>query len=177
MEEQTNNVEKQEEIYNVTDTSQNQTTNSNEQIIDNQIIDTSEKIGNIPLAIVFGLVASLIGASLWAVITISTKYQIGYMAIAIGFLVGYAVRFGGKGHHITFGVIGAVFSLFGCVLGNYLSLIGFTSTEIHMSFFQTFTTVSPSLVFQVMTEQFQFMDIVLYGIAVYEGFKFSFLSH
>ncbi len=176
MEGQTKNTENLVEQLTVESSIQEKDSlNSNEVIIDNQIIDTSEKVGNIPFALIFGFIASLIGASLWAVITVTTKYQIGYMAIAIGFLVGYAVKFSGRGNTITFGIIGAIFSLFGCVLGNYLSLIGFISADAHLSFFQTLSTISPSLVFKFMIEQFQFMDIVLYGIAVYEGFKFSFL--
>ena len=175
MEDQTNNLDNQnQEVTKVNEVSQETILNSNEQIIDNQIIST-EKVGNIPMALLFGLITSLIGASLWAVITVITKYQIGYMAIAIGFIVGYAVKFGGRGNQITFGVIGAVFSLLGCILGNYFSLIGFASAELHIGFFQTLTTISPSLVFKLMIDSFQGMDIILYGIAGYEGFKFSIL--
>ena len=44
-----------------------------------------------------GLVASVVGAAVWAVVTIATEYQIGFMAIGVGYLVGIAVRIGGKG--------------------------------------------------------------------------------
>jgi hypothetical protein len=177
MEDQTNNIDNQELVKEVTTPNQeNNSSNSNEIIIDNQIINTEEKLGNIPLAITFGLLASVIGAILWAVITVSTGYQIGYMAIAIGFLVGYTVKFAGRGNQITFGVIGAVLSLFGCFLGNYLSQIGFASSAIHMGFFDTLTLFKPSFVFESMKSQFALMDLVFYGIAGYEGFKFSVLN-
>src|SRR5690348_8928868 len=69
-------------------------------------------------AIVGGLSAALLSAVLWAVITVATKYQIGYMAVGVGLLVGFAVRLFGAGVDQYFGIIGAFFSLLGCLLGN-----------------------------------------------------------
>jgi hypothetical protein len=176
MEDQTNNTQNHEDQILESTNQENSTLKNNETIIDNQIIDTEEKIGNIPMALVFGLLASIVGAILWAVITVSTGYQIGYMAIAIGFIVGYTVKFAGRGNQITFGIIGAVLSLFGCLLGNYFSQIGFASSALHMGFFDTLTMIQPSLVLGAMKDEFAFMDIVFYGIAGYEGFKFSLLN-
>src|SRR5688572_28318618 len=69
---------------------------------------------SMPMALVSGFLASLIAAFIWALITYITHYQIGFMAIGVAFLVGYAVRYFGKGMTPAFGVVGAVFSLFGC---------------------------------------------------------------
>lgn len=55
----------------------------------------------------------------------ATKYQIGWMAIGVGFLVGFSVRRFGRGTAKTFGIIGAVSALPGCLLGNLLSACGF----------------------------------------------------
>lgn len=43
---------------------------------------------NLPLAITGGILVGLIGAGLWAMITVATGWQIGYMALAIGAGVG-----------------------------------------------------------------------------------------
>lgn len=127
------------------------------------------------LAIVAGLLASVVAAALWALITYATHYQIGFMAIGVGFLVGFAVKYFGNGMTPAFGVIGAVFSLFGCVLGNILATIiaaslsdGIPILTIVMAFVST-----PGLVVNILKETFSFMDLVFYGIAVYEGFRFS----
>lgn len=144
---------------------------NNDELIDTSDQDISKP--NFPLAIICAFLASIIGAILWAFITVSTGYQIGYMAIAIGFIVGYTVKFTGRGNHMALGVIGAVFSLLGCILGNYFSLIGFTSSELHIGFFDTLSMFNPGFILKAMFESFEFMDIVFYGIAVYEGFKFS----
>jgi hypothetical protein len=54
-----------------------------------------------------GAVAALVGAGVWALVTVLTGYQIGFMAIGVGFLVGLAVQFAGKGINKIFGVMGA----------------------------------------------------------------------
>src|SRR5690606_41520791 len=43
---------------------------------------------NMPLALLAGVAAAVIGAVLWAVITVATNLQIGYIAVGLRFLVG-----------------------------------------------------------------------------------------
>ena len=52
---------------------------------------------NFPAAVVAGFAGGTVGAIVWAVITVATDYQIGWMAVGVGFLVGFAVRAVGKG--------------------------------------------------------------------------------
>jgi hypothetical protein len=59
---------------------------------------------NLPLGILGAFGAAVIGAVLWATITVATEYQIGYMAIAVGFIVGFANRMLGKGVDQIFGI-------------------------------------------------------------------------
>jgi hypothetical protein len=177
MEEQTNNVENQVEVSeNTAITEENNSTHATQTPIEIHNFDDDEKLGNLPMAIVFGLLASIISAGLWATITVVTGYQIGYMAIAVGFLVGYTVKFAGRGNQLTFGIIGAVLSLFGCVLGNYFSMVGFSAQELGTGYFSTLLRIPPGLIFDAMTSNFSPMDLVFYGLAVYEGFKFSLLG-
>ncbi len=129
--------------------------------------------GNLPLAIAAGSVAALIGAVLWAVITVATGYQIGFMAVGVGFLVGFAVGKFGHGSTLPFQISGAVLALLGCVLGNFFTVIGFASSQSDMGVFQILGQVDPSAVLGVMSEAAQPMDLLFYGIAIYEGFKFS----
>src|SRR5882672_10328355 len=69
---------------------------------------------NLPMGFMAGLIAAAVGAGLWALVTILTGYQIGWMAVGVGFLVGWAVRAGGKGTHTVFGMMGAMLALGGC---------------------------------------------------------------
>ena len=73
------------------------------------------------LALIGGLAASVLGAILWAAVTVTAKFQIGFMAVGMGVLVGFTVRYLGQGGTAAFGVLGAAVSLFGCLLGNLFS--------------------------------------------------------
>ena len=121
-----------------------------------------------------GAAAALVGAGAWALVTVLTGYQIGFMAIGVGFLVGLAVQFAGKGINKMFGVMGAALALVGCLLGNYLTIVHFVGQAEGLGFFETLTRISPAAIPELMAITFSPMDLVFYGIAVYEGFKLSF---
>ncbi len=129
---------------------------------------------NLPFGLISAFIASIAGASVWAVITVSTEYQIGYMAVAVGFLVGYVLRYTGKGIDKIFGISGAILALFGCLLGNLLSIIGFVANSEGLGYFETMSLIDYAVVPEIMMETFSPMDLLFYGIAIYEGYKFSF---
>lgn len=128
---------------------------------------------NLPKGIVCAVIASLVGAAAWGLISVSTGFQIGYMAIGIGFLVGYAMR-QGKGIRPIFGIIGAVLALIGCVLGDYLSIIGFIAQQYDIAYSDVFFSMDFADIFPLLIENLASMTILFYGFAVYEGYKFSF---
>jgi uncharacterized membrane protein len=128
---------------------------------------------NLAIAVLAGVVAAVVGAIAWAAVTVTTEYQIGYMAIAVGFIVGFAVRLG-KGVDKVFGIIGAILALLGCVLGNVFSIIGFICKQQHMDLGTALSRLDYSKLPQVLSNTFSVMDLVFYGIAVYEGYRFSF---
>lgn len=131
---------------------------------------------NLPLGFVAGTVATLLGATLWAVITVVTKFQIGYMAVGVGFLVGYSIRTFGKGLSPIYGVMGASLALLGCLLGNMLSVCSAIADAANDSFFAVTLNVftNPELMAQAMMATFHPMDLLFYGIALYEGYHLSF---
>ena len=118
-----------------------------------------------------GLAAAIIGAIAWAIVTVSTNYQIGFMAVAVGALVGFARRIGNGGK--AFGILGAFLALFGCVLGNYFSIIAFASAERHIGFFTMLNEADPTKVADLMWDDFLSASVLFYAIAVYEGYRFS----
>ena len=118
-----------------------------------------------------GLVAAFVGAIAWAIVTISTKYQIGFMAVAVGALVGFALRIGNGGK--AFGILGAFLALFGCVLGNYFSIIAFAAAEKHVGFFTMLNHADPAKVLDFMWDDFLSASVLFYAIAIYEGYRFS----
>lgn len=125
-------------------------------------------------ALLTGLLVGIIGAILWSIITVVTEYQIGYMAIAIGAAVGISIRYMGKGVDQIFGITGAIIAILSCLLGNFLSMVGFAANIEGLGYMETLNLIDLSLILPIMIESFSPMDIFFYIIAAYEGYKFSF---
>ncbi len=128
---------------------------------------------SLPLALLAGGVAAAAGAALWAIVTVATGLKIGWMAVGIGFLVGYAVRVFGKGSDPMFQVLGAVLSLLGCLSGNLLMVCLFASRQESVPLLTILTHLNPSVVVDLMVASFRPMDLLFYAIAIYEGYRFS----
>ena len=131
---------------------------------------------NFLAAIGGGLISAIVGAVVWAAVTVVTKYQIGWMAVGLGVIVGLAVRKYGKGISPAYGCIGAVLSLIGCLLGNLLSYGGFVAQQQGLPLIQTELMLlsNPMAAVELLKATFEPMDVLFYAIAVYEGYRFSF---
>ena len=140
----------------------------------NQLICEIRSRQNLTLALVGGAIAAVIGASIWAAVTVAANVQIGWMAVGVGFLVGGAIRVLGKGIDKPFGYVGAILSLLGCVLGNLLSIYVILAKQEALSVFFVLTHVNISAIPELLSLTFHPMDLLFYAIAVYEGYRFSF---
>ena len=125
-----------------------------------------------PLAVVVGLAAALVGAVIWAAVTYSTETQIGWMAIGVGALVGFAMRLG-KGTDVSFKMVGAALALFGCLLGNVLAVYAFAAKELETTALEAIAGVDFGVVMDIMKESFSPIDLLFYGLAIYAGWQFS----
>ncbi len=126
------------------------------------------------LALAGGLASSVVAAMLWAVIAVVTGYAIGFMAIGVGFLVGISVRALGKGIDKSFGYIGAAFSLLGCVAGNLLMICALFAQQENVGFFEVLLQLTPVSAAKILYHTFDVMDVVFYGLALFQGYRFSF---
>ena len=115
-----------------------------------------------PLAIIAGIVVGVVCAFLWAGITLASGYQIGYMAIGVGAVVGFAIRKIGNGITQKFGIAGAVIALLACLLGNALIILGYVDGA------------AVGDLSSLMVETFDPIDILFYALAVGAGYRFSF---
>lgn len=129
---------------------------------------------NLPLALTGGILVGIVGAGLWAAITVATGWQIGYMALAIGAGVGISIRYLGQGIDLIFGISGAIIAVGSCLLGNFLGVLGYLAEEEGLSYFDTLLYFDYSFSFQLLAETAQPIDLLFYGIAGYEGYKFAF---
>jgi len=151
-------------------------------------VTSSEQIASLPeeiksilrahqsmgFAILGGFLLVILSALLWAAITVATQYQIGYMAIGVGLIVGYGIRYFGAGIDKEFGILGGAFALLGCLLGNLLSTVGFVAQSEGLRYMEVLGFVNGSNIGEVLFGSFSPMDLLFYGIAVYEGYRFSF---
>ena len=128
---------------------------------------------SLPMALLAGMVAAAAGAAAWAIVTVITQLQIGWMAVGIGFLVGLAVRKFGKGSSPAFQVLGAVLSLLGCLAGNLLAVCIFASRNEDLPLMTILAGLTPAIAVRLIVETFSAMDVLFYGLAVYEGYKFA----
>lgn len=136
-------------------------------------IEQLEDQPNLLMGLIGGVIAMLVGAIVWGAITYFTQYQIGWMSIGVGFLVGVAIRFFGQGKTLIFGVSAAALALIGCLLGNLIFYSGIIAQEESASFLEVFffLLLSPAAAVEIFTIAFDFMDILFYALAAYAGFS------
>ncbi len=118
-----------------------------------------------------GLVAAVAAAAVWAAITVITNYQIGFLAIGVGFLVGYAVRVMGKGNTPVFSVMAAGLALLGCALGNLWSAIVFIGKEGGQDAMAAVQGFDYAVSFDVLKLTASPMDFLFYGLAIWQAYK------
>ncbi|NOR36791.1 MAG: hypothetical protein GQ577_08590, partial [Woeseiaceae bacterium] len=127
-------------------------------------LDVFRQEQNLVVGGMAGLIAAVAGAAVWAGVTVVTEYQIGWMAVGLGFLVGIAIRTMGRGIDQVFGVVGAVMALVGCVLGNVFTTAWYISAQTGSSLMSVLTQLDMELMIDLITESFQVMDILFYGL-------------
>lgn len=99
-----------------------------------------------PLALAGGAAGALVGAIIWAVIVVATNYEIGYVAVLVGFLAGRGVNLGaGKGRGQSLQIAAAGMAVFGLFIAKYFIFAHFVvsdprGAELGLSYF------SPGLV-------------------------------
>jgi len=129
---------------------------------------------NLGLGIIGGAVGGLLGAVAWATVTYLTEYQIGWLALGVGFLVGLGVRFLGKGIDRVFGIVGGVIALVSVALGNFLTALGYVAKAYQVSFMEVLQNFDYTMTFELMKLTFTGMDLIFYALAVYAGYRYSF---
>ena len=86
---------------------------------------------NVLLGALAGLLAAMIGAGIWMAVTVGLNLHVGYVALGVGALVGLAIRIAGNGRGAMFGMMGAIFTLFGCLTGEILARVQALASAEH----------------------------------------------
>lgn len=123
---------------------------------------------NIIMGLIGGAVAALVGAGVWATIAYLTGYEIGWIAIGVGALVGIAVRVMGKGDTPAFGVLAALLALAGCVLGRLMAIWLVFANEYDLPLGQVIENIS---VIDALKRTASPIDAVFLIIALVVGYQ------
>lgn len=67
--------------------------------------------GNYILGVVFGLLAAIVGGGIYIAIVMATNMTIGYMALGVGFMVGWAVKMGTRQPTQAAGILAVVLTV------------------------------------------------------------------
>jgi len=129
---------------------------------------------NFAVAVPAAIAAAIVGAILWAAVVYFSGYALGLMAIAVGALVGYAVRVTGKGVDQKFGILGAVCAALGWALGTALADVAMLAKLENLPFSDAAAQLGPNGIVSLFMAAADPMDILFLGIAVYEGYRFAF---
>lgn len=137
-------------------------------------IDKLRKRQNIRLAIFGGLSAFLFCSVLWALLSLITDYQVTYMAIGIGLIVGFAVRYSGQGYRWKYGLIGAIYSFLSIIVGNLILVTQYISHTENIPHSDVLLSLNFGIILAFLWGLFEPIDLLFYGIAIYLGFKISY---
>jgi hypothetical protein len=98
-----------------------------------EIAETKMNASSIGPGIIGGLLGAALGACLWALIVVLTEYEIGYMALGVGFLSGYGVYFlTGKKRGIILQVIAGFSSIIGLLMAKYFLVFYFIKDMVRI---------------------------------------------
>jgi hypothetical protein len=130
------------------------------------------KPGNFILGFLAGLFAAIVGALLWMGVDVGLDMHLGLVAIAIGALVGFAIRLAGHGSNPIFGIMGALLTLAGCFAGDILAMLYRQISPEH-DFYNIATNADYAQMANIVVGHISPMGYVIYAIALYEGYKLS----
>lgn len=95
--------------------------------------------GDLPGAVLGGVVGALLGGAAWAGVAIASGLAIGYVAVLVGFLAGKGVVIGaGKRKSVQLQVVAVACAVLGLLAGKYLIVAHAIDTkfsELHLGYF------------------------------------------
>lgn len=130
---------------------------------------------NLVVALLFGLAAGLVAGTVWHVIVIVTGYEIGYVAIGVGWLIGLAVHIGsGRKRAASLQVLSSAITLMTLLVANYFTFLHFLrkalveqKTEGYGGEFFFISPFEPSFLQDLVSP----IGLLIWAIALYVAFS------
>ncbi|MES5816430.1 hypothetical protein [Streptomyces sp. RG80] len=125
--------------------------------------------GNVALGVVAAVVVALVTAFIYAAILKSTDYEIGYVAVGVGFAVGYAAgKIGGANPALP--IVSAVLALGAVYAGQILGIAMIGADESGMNI-GTILTDHFSLLTDAWSEEADVLTFAFLGIGAFAAFS------
>lgn len=123
-------------------------------------------------AVLMGLLGGIAGGAVWYLVEILTGYRVGYVALAVGFLVGWGVILGsGKKRGGTLQIISALITLVAVLGASYFSAMHFANdyfrAELNAVSFVWISPFDPQVIKAVVSP----MGVFIWALGVYIGFR------
>lgn len=103
--------------------------------------------------------AAIICSLAWMELVLRTGLHIGYLSVAVGVIVGFAVRSFGRGTHAIYGAMAAVLTLLSCLSGDIFAAVQLATTPTH-DFFDVLQTID---LYQLVLNIVDAMPPLIYG--------------
>ncbi|OQB27019.1 MAG: hypothetical protein BWY10_01694 [Chloroflexi bacterium ADurb.Bin180] len=128
----------------------------------------------VPQALLLGLLAAVVGCVLWYAVVVITNYELGIVAIAIGWLIGTAVMFGaGRKRRRVLQIMAVLITLVALLFSEYLIVRHFAVKHLTE---QGYTGIplflSPSIMMGLVVEGIKASptSLLFWAIALWQAF-------
>jgi hypothetical protein len=133
-----------------------------------------KKRENLLVGTLWSIGAAILILMIWVMIMKLTGYKVGWMALAEGFGIGYAMQRFGKGVSPQFGVVGGAVSFITWILGNFLTAAIIFSKMKNISFLTLLSHIDFSMVSIFLKAVIGPVDYILCAAAVYTAYYIGF---
>ena len=128
---------------------------------------------NFQVAVISGIIATILAAGIYAVIAVVAGYAVSFMAIGVGVLVGITIQYLGRGIESKFTVLASVLAVVGCVLGNVFAALILTARAARASASDVLSEITFGSLVDYAVSTFQLIDIVYWALAVWAASYFA----
>lgn len=126
---------------------------------------------NIALGILGGILGALVGAAAWGFVVASTHREFGILSIVLGLLVGYGVRWLGKGQGGTFGLLAGLLAVVGSAAGSILAVAVLVAQHNEQTVWVVLGRLNPDIAWRFFVAQFGWFDVLFYAIAAWFAWR------
>jgi hypothetical protein len=128
----------------------------------------------LPLAFIAALLGALVGAAVWVLVSVYAHFEIGYVAVLVGFLAGSALLLVARNTRgVTLQVEAALAALIGLIVGKYFSAAFVVQKMAHAEGIEI-DVLSQSMfsyLWEIKGQMFDLFDILWLAIALSVAWK------